>query len=143
MSSAANISQLFFDPDAHPDDTLKSFMEFTQDYELRYAAMYPDPPKVSLDSALQRWKLGNNNRNPTMDQYDHIVDQWKSRDMVAKFLGIYASRRFVNDWTMASPVEKTRKEATWTQFKDVMQIYYKPTENLTLKHFQFRSLLSR
>ena len=140
MSSTSASPQLFFDPDCHPDDTLKSFVEFSQDYELRYAAMYPDPPKVSLDSAIQRWKLGNNNRNPTMTEYDDIIDQWKSKDMVAKFLGIYSSRRLVSDWTMASPVEKARKEATWQQFKEAMQSYYKPTENLTLKHFQFRSL---
>ena len=60
--------------------------------------------------------------------------------MVVKFLGIYSSRRLVNDWTMASPVEKTRKEATWTQFKEAMHAYYKPTENLTLKRFKFWSL---
>ena len=138
--SSTNASQLYFDPDCHPDDTLKSFVEFSQDYELRYAAMYPDPPKVSLDSAIQRWKLGNNNRNPTMTEYDDIIDQWKSKDMVAKFLGIYASRRLVSDWTMALPVEKSRKEATWLQFKESMQLYYKPTENLTLKNFQFRSI---
>ena len=102
--------------------------------------MYPDPPKVTLDSALQRWKLGNGNKNPTMDEYDESVEQWKAKDLVAKFLGIYSSRRLVSDWTMAIPVDKTRKEATWTQFKEAMQVYYKPTENLTLKHFHFRSL---
>ena len=138
--STTNTTQLYFDPDCHPDDTLKAFTEFTLDYELRYAAMYPDPPKVSLDSALQRWKLGNGNKNPNIEEYDLIIDQWKAKDMVAKFLGIYSSRRLVNDWTMASPIEKTRKEATWTQFKETMHAYYKPTENLTLKHFQFRSL---
>eukprot|EP00111_Clytia_hemisphaerica_P017092 TCONS_00050618-protein len=127
MSTNATAS-LFFDPDCHPDNTLKAFLEFTQDYELRYAAMYPDPPKVSLDSALQRWKLGNDNKNPTMAEYDDIVDQWKAKDMVAKFLGIYSSRRLVSDWTMAMPTEKSRKDATWNQFKDTMDSYYKPTE---------------
>ena len=43
--SSTNASQLYFDTDCHPDDTLKSFVEFSHDYELRYAAMYPDPPK--------------------------------------------------------------------------------------------------
>ncbi len=137
---ASSNAQLIFDPDCHPDNTLKAFLEFVQDYELRYTAMYPDPPKVSLDSALQRWKLGHENRNPTITEYDELIDQWKAKDMVAKFLGIYSSRRLVSDWTMAVPVEKARKEATWTQFKDVMQTYYRPTENLTLKHFKFRSL---
>ena len=71
---------LYFDPDLHPDDTLKSFVEFVQDYELRYSATYPDPPRVSLDSAIQRWKFGHDNANPTMEQYDTIVEDWKSRD---------------------------------------------------------------
>ena len=132
--------KLYFDPDLHPDDTLKSFIEFSQDYELRYAAMYPDPPRVSLESAIQRWKLGHDNKNPTMDEYDLIVEEWKSKDMLAKFLGIYSSRRLYSDWTMALSAEKARKDATWSQFKEIMQEYYRPTENLTLKHFQFRAL---
>ena len=53
----------FFDPDNHPDDTLKSFAEFAEDFELRYAASYPGPPKVSLDSAIQRWKLINDKKS--------------------------------------------------------------------------------
>jgi len=90
------------------DDTLKSFVELTQEYELRYRAMHPDPPRVSLEAAIQRWKLGNDNKNPSITEYDMIVDEWKSRDMVAKFLGIYSSRRFYSDWTMAVPKEKGR-----------------------------------
>ena len=41
-------THLFFDPANHPDDTLKAFNDFTQIFELRYAAQFPDPPKVSL-----------------------------------------------------------------------------------------------
>ena len=85
-------------------------------------------------------KLGKDNRNPTMIEYDMIVDEWKSKDMVAKFLGINSSRRFYNDWTMAVPIEKARKSAVWLEFKQIMKEYYKPTENLTLKNFHFRSL---
>ena len=48
---------LCFDPNIHPDDTLKCFNEFIQSYELRYDAEYPDPPKVSLDAAIERWKF--------------------------------------------------------------------------------------
>ena len=40
--------QVFFYPDQRPDqrpeDTLKPFEEFTQVFELRYEAQYPDPP---------------------------------------------------------------------------------------------------
>ena len=75
-----------------------------------------------------------------MDQYDSIVEEWKSKDMVAKFLGIYSSRRLYSDWVAEAPVEATRKVATWMIFKAKMLEYYKPTENLTLKNFQFRTL---
>ena len=59
---------------------------------------------------------------------------------MAKFLGIYSSRRLYSDWTMAESTEASRKTATWDVFKAKMQEYYKPTENLTLKNFQFRAL---
>ena len=48
-----------------------------------------------------------------MDQYDTIVEDWKSKDMVAKFLGIYSSRRLYSDWTMTETTEAVRKTATW------------------------------
>ena len=40
--------QLFFDPDKHPEDTLKAFDKFTQAFELRHEAQFPDPHKVSI-----------------------------------------------------------------------------------------------
>ena len=133
-------SQLHFDPDLHPDDTLKAFNEFIQDFELRYDATNPDPPKVSLDSALERWKLAHEYKKPTLEEYDEIVEEWKSHDRVAKFLGIYSSRRLYSDWQAAQPAEKLRKNAKWPTFIKIMQDYYKPTENPTLKNFQFRSI---
>ena len=78
MSAAA----LYFDPDCHPDDTLKAFNEFVIDFELRYAANYPDPPKVSIDAAVSRWKVGHE-ETMSPDQYDALVDAWKSKDKVA------------------------------------------------------------
>jgi len=75
-------------------------------------------------------------KTPPLLEYDMIVDKWKSRDMVAKFLGIYSSRRFYSDWTMAVPIEKGRMSATWLDFKQAMHNYYKPTENLTLKNLK-------
>ena len=64
-------STLYFDPDCHPDDTLKAFNEFVTDFELRYAA---DPPKVSLDAALNRWKITNEDAKISPDVYDSIVE---------------------------------------------------------------------
>ena len=60
--------------------------------------------------------------------------------MVAKCLGIYSSRRFYNDWVTCMPNEEERKNSPWVTFKENISLFYKPTENLTLKNFQFRSL---
>ena len=73
-------SKIFFDPDEHPEDTLKAFEEFIKVFSLRYEAQYPDPPKVSLESAIQRWKVlntteTNTSPNPTVDQYDKICSE--------------------------------------------------------------------
>ena len=90
---------LSFDPDHHPEDTLKAFDEFVQRFELRYDAQYPDPPKVSMDAAIERWKLGTNDplKLPTVDEYDKIRSVWISHDKVAKFLGMYSSNRLYED----------------------------------------------
>ena len=133
-------ASLHFDPDCHPDDTLKAFNEFIIDFELRYAANYPDPPKVSLEAALSRWKVENEDTKVSPDQYDTIVDSWKSKDKVAKFLGLFSSRRLYSDWVMAVPNDGERKSAGFEIFVKKLQAYYKPTENLTLKNFQFRAL---
>ena len=137
--------KLYFDPDDHPDSTLKAFIEFKAEFVLRYDACYPDPPKVSLDSAIQRWKLGQVDpakvgTEPTLAQYDQIVEDWRQRDMVAKFLGLYSSKRMFSDWQAALPSEVERKSASWALFVGKMEEYYKPTENSTLKHYQFRTL---
>ena len=97
---------MHFDPDHHPNDLLKAFSEFVQDFELRYDAKFPDPPMVSLDSAMERWKLLNGEKKPSLADYDSIVNEWKSRDKVAKFLGIYSSRRMFSDLKAAEPSEK-------------------------------------
>ena len=46
MASTTSTSTLYFDPDLHPDDTLRAFDEFIQSFELCYDAQYPDPGKV-------------------------------------------------------------------------------------------------
>ena len=45
--------RLFFDPDDHLENTLKDFQEFIQPFALHYDALYPDPPKVSLEAAIE------------------------------------------------------------------------------------------
>ena len=94
MMETRQSQQLFFDPDQHPEDTLQAFEEFTQLFELRYDAQFPDPPKVSMDAAIDRWKVANtteNNQNPRPDlaTYDAIRNDWRSKDKVAKFLACF------------------------------------------------------
>ena len=95
-------SDLYFDPNDHPDETLKAFDNFTQMFELRYDAQFPDPPKVSLDAAIQRWKVENTVAGqaaptPSLAQYDNLVSSWRSRDKVAKCLGMFSSNRLFTD----------------------------------------------
>ena len=52
-------AQCLFDPDQHPEATLKVFNEFCESFTLRYNTLYPDPPKCrwmqpSLDGRLRR-----------------------------------------------------------------------------------------
>ena len=138
-------NELLFDPTNHPDDSLKAFNEFVQTFQLRYAAQFPDPPKVSLDAAINRWKIANTTEliadpKPTLAQYDQVVADWQSKDKVAKFLGMFTSKHFYNDWVAAQPDETLRNNAGWADMIGYMKEYYKPTENLTLKNFHFRSL---
>ena len=39
--------------------------------------------------------------------------------------------------------EKTRKNTQWKDFVEAMSAYYKPTENVTLKHFHVRSNIQK
>ena len=137
MSSS---SQLIFDPDLHTDDTLKQFNQFIKRFELRYNAQYPDPPRVSMEAAIERWKFANPDAKPNLTQYDEIRDNWISKDKVTKFLGIFSTERLHEDWLSAEPDEDARKQATWEEFTTSLQNFYLPTENNTLKHYQFRSI---
>ena len=67
-------------------------------------------------------------------------NEWRSKDRVAKFLGMFSSRRMYADWQVAEPDVTKRAQATWEYFVAQIQAYYKPTENLTLKNHKFRTL---
>ena len=72
---------MFFNPDKHSEDTLTAFEEFTQAFELRYEAQFPDPPKVSMNVAIERWKFAhttteNPNPKPNLAEYDEIREEW-------------------------------------------------------------------
>ena len=74
-----------------------AFSEFVQDFVLRYDAKYTDPSKVSLEAAVERWKIVNPGRAITVEEYDTMTDELKSKNRVAKFLGMYTSRRLFSD----------------------------------------------
>ena len=95
-----------------------------------------------MDAAIERWKLssGDTNKIPSVDDYDKIRNTWISHDKVSKLLGMYSSNRFYEDWKSAEPIEENRKKCSWEVFLEKMKTFYKPTENLTIKNFQFRSL---
>ena len=137
MANEPRSQQVFFNPDDHPEDTLKAFEEFTKIFNLRYDAQYPDPPKVSLEAAIERWKVTNTtdakpNPKPNLEQYDKICSDWKQKDKVAKLLGMFSSHKLYEDWCVAQPDENERAKAKWPEFMRTMKEYYKPTENETL-----------
>lgn len=137
---------LFFDPETHPENVHKAFIEFIQQFELRYQAQFPDPPKVSLDSAITRWKIEHTteavaNPTPNLAQYDAIRNDWQSKDKVSKMLGMFSSSRLYSDWKAAEPDQAARDNPTWENFKTKMKEYYKPSENPTLKNYKFREMM--
>ena len=139
---------IFFDPDKHPNDTLKSFKIFCLRFELRYDAQFTDPPKTAMDSTIQRWVLQNTTEAtpkpvPTVDQYDELKENWKLKDKVAKVLGMFSSQRLYADWEVAQDDQTSRRNADWIGFKETMEDFYKPTQNLTLTNYQFRSLVQQ
>ena len=121
MASTTSTSTLYFDPDLHPDDTLRPFDKFIQSLELCYDAQYPDLPKTSLEAAIERWKLANDDKKPTIDDYDTIGDECRSKDRVTKLLGIFSSKRLFADWKIAEPDDSKRGKTTWKYFVTTVQ----------------------
>ena len=80
------LPSMFFDPHKHPDATLKAFDEFAQSFELRYDAMYPEPPRGSMEMAISRWKLQQEDKTkePDLNTYDAIRDTLREKDKVTK-----------------------------------------------------------
>ena len=128
MEANTRTEVIFFDPDQHTKDTLKSFKSFCTRFQLRYEAQFPDPPKTAMDSAIQRWVLGNTTtENPkpvcSVAQFDQMKNEWKEQDKVKKVLGIFSSPRMYADWETALPDEQQRNNATWTEFKAAMEVF--------------------
>ena len=92
MMETRQSQQLFFDPDQHPEDTLKAFEEFPQLLELRHDAQFPDPPKVSMDAAIDRWKVANITENTkVLDQiFLHMTPSEMTGGQNIKLQNFYA-----------------------------------------------------
>ena len=139
MAARTSTSTLYFDPEPHPGNTLRAFDKFIQSFELRYDAQYPDPSKTSLKTTITPWKFANDNKKPTLVNYDNIGDEWRSKDCMTKLLGIFSSKQLFADWKIAKQDDSKRGKVTWQYFVMTMHNHYKPTENLTLKN-QFWAL---
>ena len=119
----AAATTLYFDPDLHPDDTLQSFNEFIQRFELRYDAQYPDPPKVSLDAAIEDWKLEHDDAKPFVDEYDNIRAEWRSCGETSRHILIQTT---LADWKVAEKDETTRTKANWEYFVQKCKVITNP-----------------
>ena len=124
MNTQRGHQSLFFDPDGHPEGTLEAFTGFTKQFELRYNAQNPDVPGVSLDAAIQRWKIEHATTDGTEPRltfapYDKICDNWRFKDRVAKFLEMFCSGRM----QIARPGESIRNNSTWNNFLKTMKEY--------------------
>ena len=69
----------------------------------------------------------NPSPKPNLEQFDNLCEHTQAHNKVSKFLGIYSSRRLYTDWC----------------FVDTMSAYYKPTENIPLKHFHIQSNIQK
>lgn len=67
-------------------------------------------------------------------------DEWISKGKSDKFLRLLSSARFYEDWEVDEPEEIIWKKIWWRDFIRKMKTFYKPTENLTVRHFQFMSI---
>ena len=138
-NSPRGIPNLQFDPDLHPHSTLKAFNDFVEQFEFRYEAQYPEPSKTVMDNAVLQWKSLHQDADPSAAQKIIIRNNLISKDKVRKLLGFFSTLRFQQDWKAAEPTEAERN-CTWAAFLTKMRTYYKPTENTTLRNFEFHSL---
>ena len=135
------VQSLAFNPDNHTHCVLKAFNTFVEQYEFRYAAQYPIPPKHAIDNEVAVWKSEHENAEPTQAQRRTLLDSWVSKDKVRRMLGFFASSRFQQDWKAAKTAADT--EPTWDTFLTRMRNYYKPTENRIIRNFEFRQLAQK
>ena len=98
------IQNLQFNPNWFPHDTLKAFNEFIEQYEFRYEAQYPEPPKHAIDACITKWTT-TTKKEPAHTDVEFIRKTWISKDKVKKILWFFATTRLIHDWKAAEPNE--------------------------------------
>ena len=82
-------------------------------------AQYPDPSKAQWIQHLNE-ELMQSRQQPDVWENDDIRLDWISRDMFAKFLGIFSSSRIYKIWLARLPNETAQKKAAWKEFVNTM-----------------------
>ena len=111
-------SHIHFDPNKHLENTVKAFQEFLQCFQPWYDALYPDPPKVSLETAIERWKISqatteNPSPKPNLEQFDEICEDTKSR------VKIFSSIRLVHGSTYRKSKKKCKAEWVYNNYDSI------------------------
>ena len=105
-----------FDPADHPGNLYEAFGEFIDSFKYEYDAIAKAPPTGTTD-----------------------VDAWIQLDKRKQLLGRFSSRNFQRDFEDETTLEE-RSTITFDQAVAKMKARYKPSQNVTLAHYEFRKL---
>ena len=119
---------------------MKAFNEFIEQYQFRFEAQYPEPPKHAIEACITKW-TATTKKEPADANIEFIKNRWISKDKVRKLLGFFAKARLIQDWKAAEPNELLSRDCTWDHFLKKLRSYYKPTENPIIRNFEFRQLV--
>ena len=107
---------LKFDPADHPGNLYEAFGEFIDSFQYEYEAIAKAPPTGTTDTAA-----------------------WTQQDKRKQLLGRFSSRNFQRDFEDETSLTE-RAGITFDQLVAKMKARYKPTQNVTLAHYEFRKL---
>ena len=105
-----------FDPSEHPGNLFEAFGEFIDSFQYEYDAIAKAPPAGTADAGA-----------------------WIQQDKRKQLLGRFASRNFQRDYEDETTADE-RSTITFDQVVVKMKARYKPTQNVTLAHHEFRKL---
>ena len=93
-----------------------------------------------MEQSEFRYEAQYGYKDPPSSIQENDREAWKSKDKVRRLLGFFSAKSFQDDWKAALPDTEERKNADWKEFIDLISKYYEPTENKTLRNFEFRQL---